>query len=521
MATMMRIGKLGWAAVAALALLALPAGAQDKLADLANGKDQPQDLRAGEPAADALLQQLAKEEKWRRERAEFLAEHYTKAGIARFNDLEFEAAKAEFEKALQQDPARTDARDYLRKTDAILGIRTAGLAKDLADKVRIEQEIARQQMKVAFDAAKALLDKGEYDDAIAKFQRVRDLAQWLAPHMNVEPMKTQAEDCLKKAESGRTARQAREKELERTRAAAVAQAHEQQVRDRQEQRIASLLAKGRTLLAEGRYAEAQTMAESVLELDPANTEARKLRDLAFNAGVANLTAETNRNAAQELQLQVAQMRQAQVPNTRPLTYPADWDRIAKRKAQSIGTENEQEPPWMPDLKAKLEQKVSFDFVETPLQDVVTFLQQVTGSNIVLDQKSLSGMPRADITLKVTDMKLGQALDWIVEQADMRYALRNSAIFIGDRKAVRGQPQLRFYDITDLTMEVRDFPGDLRLLNQRTGNSIGSGPDVSGPEIWNEPKDPKDPVITGKTIEDLIKRTIDPDDWEEETVLIEK
>ena len=304
----------------------------------------------------------------------------------------------------------------------------------------------------------------------------------------------------------------------------MAQAAEQQASGRQARRVETLLARSRNLLAEGRYAEAGTMADRALELDPASAEARNLRDGAFNAGLAHGNAETDRRSAQELLLNVAQIKLAQVPNTQPLIYPADWARIAGRTAQPIGSEPEQDPPWMPDLKTKLEQKVSFDFIETSLQDVVTFLQQITNANIILDQKTLGAMPRTDVSLKVTDMKLAQALDWIVEQAGLRYTLRNNAIFIGDRQAVRGAPQLRFYDITDLTMEVRDFRGDLRALRDRTGNTTGSEPDLTGPEIWDDRKgdDKPDPALTGKTIAELIKRTIDPEDWQDDTaVFIEK
>ena len=523
MSTVVRIGEIGCLVLVLLALLVLPVGGQEKVIDFGGGEKAKAEQASAdtavtaeqpaEAAAESVLDQLVKEEKWRDERARFLAEHYTQSGIARYNELEYESAKAEFEMALQYDPARKEAREYLRKVEAILGLRQPPVIKTYGDQVKIEQEIARQEMKLGFDKAKACFDKGEYNDAVAKFERVRELIRWLGPYTNVEPYKSQTEEFIKKAETERTMQQAKAKEMERKKAEEIVRMNEQYLRDRYDQRIAKLLGKARDLLVECRYKESRDIAINVLELDPMNTEAMKLRDLAFNSRLRNESGETARHTGEETLLSWAQTREAQVPYSETLIYPSNWAEIIKRKIGVIGTETEEEPPWMPDLRNKLETKVSFDFVETPLQDVVTFLQQITNATIILDAKSMSGLASPEVTLKVTEMKLSQALDWILKQVGLQYALKEQAIYIGNAEAVGGDALLKLYDVTDVTLEIRDFPGNLQALRDRVGTSSGGGVSVEGDDPWGgTATEESGGTFTGQTLVDFIKNTIAPGTW---------
>ena len=534
MSMLAKIGKFGWVAVMVLGLLALPATAADKVIDF-GGKDkpaekptdksaekpagktaeQPQDVKAGDAAGETLLQQLTKEEKWRQERARFLAEHYTQSGIARFNELDYEAAKAEFEKALQQDPTKKDAKEQLRKVDTILGVRQGPIIQDVSKTLNWQYELVKQEMKVGFDKAEAAFTKGQFAESLEMFKKVRDMITWLGPYTDVEPYKSKTEDYVKKAATEKDLQEKLQKEAERKKADEVARMNEQYLRDRYDLRIAKLLGKSRDLLQEARYEEAKGTAEGVLELDPQNIEAMKLRDISFNSGLSYAKVETARNSNEQTLLTWSQTKEAQVPYSEILIYPSNWAEIIKRQVAAIGTDTEEEPPWMPDLKGKLEAKVSFDFVETPLQDVVTFLQQITAATIILDAKSLSGLASPEVTLKVTDMKLNQALEWILSQVGLQYALNNNAILIGSAEAVGGDALLKLYDVTDVTLDIRDFPGNLQALRDRVGTSnSGSGATTTMEDPWGNEGDKAggQTTFTGETLVDFIKKTIAPGTW---------
>jgi len=172
-----------------------------------------------------------------------------------------------------------------------------------------------------------------------------------------------------------------------------------------QRRIRELLANCPQLLAEARYDDLREAAEKALELDPANDKAG-------------------------LFLWIA----------RDLAAP---------------------PPWMAELKKKLETKVSFDFVETPLRNIVTFLQEITDATIILDEGAVEEVPNSQVTLKVTDMRLASALKWIVDQAGLEYALRDRAIFISSKERIAGPP--RRNDVVAVELEARGLETDAGML----------------------------------------------------------
>lgn len=97
-------------------------------------------------------------------------------------------------------------------------------------------------------------------------------------------------------------------------------------------------------------------------------------------------------------------------------------------------------PEMARIKAALSKKITFDFVETPLRDVVTFLGQTLGVNIVLDPTLDPGKP---VTLRVGQMAGGHAIAWVARLAGGEMRIEDGAVFIGPPKpkGPLGEPRL--------------------------------------------------------------------------------
>ncbi len=92
------------------------------------------------------------------------------------------------------------------------------------------------------------------------------------------------------------------------------------------------------------------------------------------------------------------------------------------------------PPEMAQLKAALAKKVTFDFAETPLRDVLTFLSQLLGINIVLDPAVDGDKP---VTLRVNEMASAQALSWVARLAGAQMRVENGAVFIAPPPRLKG------------------------------------------------------------------------------------
>jgi len=84
-----------------------------------------------------------------------------------------------------------------------------------------------------------------------------------------------------------------------------------------------------------------------------------------------------------------------------------------------------------DAEAKIKdilknKRVTFDFVETPIVDAMNFVQALIGANLVIDP----GMDQqAPLTLRVNEMPVGQALQWMAKMVGAKMDVRDGAIVI--------------------------------------------------------------------------------------------
>ena len=88
----------------------------------------------------------------------------------------------------------------------------------------------------------------------------------------------------------------------------------------------------------------------------------------------------------------------------------------------------------------LAEPVTLDFAGTPITDVITFLQDFTRVNMILDRGAIDG-DGPKITLRVTDMPLRNALVMILDAAKLEYAVRGDALFISNHEGLAGSPEL--------------------------------------------------------------------------------
>lgn len=101
-----------------------------------------------------------------------------------------------------------------------------------------------------------------------------------------------------------------------------------------------------------------------------------------------------------------------------------------------GPEKEKGPPDAAKQKFKeaLSRKISFEFVDTPLEEALAFFRGLAQFNLVLDPR----VPKKDakISLKATDMSLDKALSWVVQLADLKWDVRDGAIYVFDPRQER-------------------------------------------------------------------------------------
>jgi len=260
-----------------------------------------------------------------------------------------------------------------------------------------------------------------------------------------------------------------------------------------------LLARAKEQMRQKNYGLAEGHTRELLEADPLNPEARSLlakleREKRAPDGDGRLGLD--RNGEDETNL----------PTTTTYEYPEDWkDIIAKRPADLAKKQAEAQRK----LTEQMEKKISFDFVDTPLSDVVAYLSKETGANIVLDPAAVQG-DDVPVTLKVTDMRANAALGWVLRLTQLDSSKQDEALFVSSKERIAQAPTMQIYEVRDLLAAIPDYSGtSLPSVGEGGGDMGGGGDDLFG-DLARKGED-----FTGEDLVEFIRKTIEPSSWDAE------
>ena len=161
---------------------------------------------------------------------------------------------------------------------------------------------------------------------------------------------------------------------------------------------------------------------------------------------------------------------------------ADMPVATRTPTKAAPGESTRVPAWERRVREALAKPVTFDFIETPLADVAAFLGSQADVTMVVDSEAVRD-ERPTITLRVRDMRADQALNWITKLAGLRYRIVDEAVFITKPERLSEKPVIRAYDVTDLTIDVRDFRGQQAPQQKPTvaADYFGTDKEESRPE----------------------------------------
>jgi len=479
----------------------------------------PEELRALE-----LLRRYQLEYEIQRQQNAFRAENLVRLAKDKLEMGDHRGAMHDFEKASELDPDNRNAQAGFRRTRIMLNVETkrlGGVPGGYFDQTVVIRDMYRMELSNKFGDAKALFDKGLYRDAIEAFGRTQSLAQYVSPNIDVGKM---VEDC------GAYILQAQRK-LEEKRAADAVDARNvaqkiarQLAEDRRnglEVKTQALYRQATALFDQRRFEEARKTCEAILLKDPTNYAAQTLRESA----VASSDNEEIDRALRARKVETDRLtnwtRAAEVPQTELVYLSREkFEEVRSRPAMTSFSDAKVEAaPWEAKIREAMNKKISFDFVETPLQDVVTFISSLVDVTIVLDTEAVKDEPKT-ITLRVNDMRLESALNWVLKLVGLKYTLKDEAVFISKPDRIIERASLRMYDVSDLTIDIKNFAGRHQALaSDGGGSTTGAGGSNGGSsdanrDFWgpeNEQK-PEDEKLTGQSLVDFIKRTIATGSW---------
>ncbi len=159
------------------------------------------------------------------------------------------------------------------------------------------------------------------------------------------------------------------------------------------------------------------------------------------------------------------------------------------------------------VTGKLENsRITLDFKEAPLDDVLNFLREFTGIDFVLDagvRDKLSD-EQLKITFKAKDLTLKAALKLILTPRELTAVYRDGVLVVEHKDKTARAATMELYDVRDLLLKIQDFPGPIVEL---------AGPGKSG-GTFEFTVDEGKSVIEEGFLEELVKANTGDRSWDE-------
>lgn len=278
-------------------------------------------------------------------------------------------------------------------------------------------------------------------------------------------------------------------ELQRTAALARSDRRkaETQVQLTRQEQERQLLEQYRALMAAGNYAQAERVAEEAVASDP------KLP--AANASLLEAQLADRYDRIEELEwakqkgwwetLYASEQSSIPISDTIPVIFPPakEWEektlKRAKYKAVDLAPVSEAEE----EIRKALTQPISFNFQDTPLSDVIDFLKDFAGINVVIDVEGLAdaGIEASEpITLQLDNVPLKSALKLAIRPLGLAYIIRDDVLLITSQETADTTLITKVYPVADLVIPIQNFnQGGLGVGGFQGPNSQPGGQGLQG------------------------------------------
>jgi hypothetical protein len=303
-----------------------------------------------------------------------------------------------------------------------------------------DPERAKTELKLALDQVKSDLDL----DAGPK----RDLLQQIEATMQLVSREQAVMD----------------KRVQQEQAAAAQRAENQRLQgelvDREKQ-ISQWMAKFDSLMEEKKFTQAESVADLAMAVAPNNAE---IANAGLNATMRRAIEDGYFLRTQRMRGVLATLREVEyshipTPDEPPITYPPKewWDAMSKRREEYKAVSLASESPAEKKIQEELLRPTQFQFNETPLKDVVTFIKDLHGINIELDRKKLedAGVNPDDtlITRNLSGVSLKAALKLVLEQLGLAYVIKNEVLVITSKDDADAYLITKVYPVGDLVVPI--------------------------------------------------------------------
>lgn len=469
---------------------------------------QDSDVAAQERARRELLDQKTQE----------LVQYHLANARTLEEQLRFEEALRELEKAQRLDPGNPVVLETMRQVQALLGMPQGQAALERMS-ARQRYEAQRQQMRALalaeLDAAQRALDAEDYERAVTLARGVVNRITWSADTVDWGPIAGDARELLAEAErlaatqGEELARRKQEEAFRRLR-----EEEEGQVRQEAE-RVRSLLIAATEAFDRADYEAAERLAQAVLEIDKHDSQALAILDAAQDAAREYADRRFIQRRREEFNVWRNKMEAVRIPTSAIYTDPdaAHWADITARRGSLRSLDLGERDPEEAALRQVLaDTRMDVDFEDRTITEVanaITFAQDIPVSVdpevvIELDDNAET------VTMRLRNVTVEAFLNVLVERVgtDLAWTIRNGRVYITRRDKAQGRVLPRVHRIQDLTFKLTDFKG----TNIREIPLPGEAGDDPETTIFSSELD-QVTLIEPEEILNLVRENIATEDWD--------
>jgi len=412
----------------------------------------------------------------------------------------------------------------------------SALLDEVKKKHTIEYQRLREMTNAARGKATRLSQNGDLDGAVRELKTALETVKKADSDIpKVPEMTRQLEAAVaqyqKLADQIAFDREAQDK-LNAKRNASLRKSKDEE--NRREQ-ISTLMAQCKKLMSDGKYAEAQRVAEKAHAIDPTDAGVDIVREMAIRERRVHDEERITRNNEEGVAGALQDMEASKylnVGNNKPVAFDGDFAAKSRSRLDRLYKHiREQKKEEFPS-NSRMGSTVSIDFRNKPLIEALDELRALSGLNIWVDVQALQyeGIDeKAPVSATLTGVSLKTALDYILRNIQLTYTIKDGIITITTRQARAVSTKVtKHYPVHDL-ITPRDDMAQLQNVNPDAvpvGGSANMSPfmvakdDVgyNGPTNsgggqmngqWNKRR-------TGQTLErqliGLITSSVEPESW---------
>lgn len=483
--------------------------------------EAPKGPPPGPGGLDPRLGDYAKERDLEDQERHALSDNYFETGKNLFQELRYREAAANLNRAASLNPDNIDAVTLRDRCMWILGDRKAEYKDSVRELVnrrlaRIQQ--ARYEMERIFTEGEMLMKRQRYDGAEERFERVLEAIRWFPYDIDREGLKGKAEARI--AVARRLAQEQERRRLQMLQEAARQAAEHVKANTRRfrEATVKSLLQDAKQAMVVKKFDKVTRLCKNVLRQEPSHPEAHRLLKEATDRRHRAKQRTSFRNKIEAWRRQLEWVQESGVPYQDIFRFPdrEDWAEIVSRDlpiTKLLARQKQSED--VIEINRRLEsQQITLSFDETPFDEAVDFLRDITGLNYVIsaDAQDLIDNEEVAVSLRLKNISLKNALNLILgSNESLAWRIESGVIKIGTEEDAVEELVLEFYDVNEIVSTPPDYPAPELGLNLSGGG--GGGGTTGGVLSFDDEEDEGGSGVDADKLIELIESKLGEEDEE--------